>query len=406
MPWKETCAVRERMRFVSEMELGEVSFSELCRRYAISRETGYKWCARYACEGPRGLEDRSRARHTQSEATSVAVCAAIVELRGRHPSWGPKKLRAKLAASQPEVRWPAQSTIGDVLKRRGLVVPRRSRLRVAASGGPLHACEAANDVWGIDFKGWFRTGDGRRCEPLSLSDLATRYVLRLQAVERTRCKEIWPLLEAAFREFGLPRAIRSDNGPPFAGAGAGGLSRLAVNVIKAGVVPERIAPGRPQQNGRHERLHLTVQLETASPPASSWRGQQRRFDAFMRMFNEERPHEALAQTPPAAHYRRSTRAYDGLRSPTYGDGDEVRRVRPKGDIPWRGHHVFIGEALAGEPIACTPIAEDRWRVHYADIDLGIIDSKGRFQANRTANRQPPTNPPSPPGGKRVNHVPG
>lgn len=406
MPWKETCAVRERMRFVSEWERDEVSFSELCRRYVISRETGYTWRARYEAEGPTGLDDRSRARHTQAHATSAAVVAAIVALRGSHPSWGPKKLRAKLKARNPEMILPALSTLGDLLSRRGLVVPRRTRLRVPTSATGLRACTTANDVWGIDFKGWFRTGDGRRCEPLSLSDLTTRYVLRLQAVEHTHFKAVWPLLDAAFREFGLPRAIRSDNGQPFASVGAGGLSRLAVNLIKAGVVPERIAPGRPQQNGRQERLHLTVKLETASPPASTWRAQQRRFDAFTRMFNEERPHEALDQTTPATHYQASPRRYGLLRSPEYGDGDEVRRVRPRGDVPWRGRYVFISEALAGEPIAFTPIVDDRWRVRYADVELGAIDSKGNFETRRSGACPRAAKPPAPPGGKSVNHVPG
>lgn len=406
MPWKETCAVRERMRFVLDWERAEVSFSELCARYAISRETGYKWCARYEAQGPTGLEDRSRARHTQAQAASAVVVEAIVALRGSHPSWGPKKLRAKLQARHPEMIVPSQSTIGDLLSRRGLVVARRRKLRTPPSMTGLRACTAANEVWGIDFKGWFRTGDGRRCEPLSLSDLSSRYVLRLQAVEHTYFKVVWPMLDAAFREFGLPRAIRSDNGQPFASVGAGGLSRLAVNMIKAGVVPERIAPGKPQQNGRHERLHLTVKLETASPPASTWRAQQRRFDAFTQMFNEERPHEALDQTPPATHYQASSRRYDGLRSPDYRDDDEVRRVRPRGDVPWRGRYVFISEALAGEPIAFTPIAENRWRVRYADVELGTIDSKGKFDVRRSGACPRAATPPSPPDGESVNHVPG
>lgn len=222
----------------------------------------------------------------------------------------------------------------------------------------LRSSVAPNDVWGIDFKGWFRTGDGRRCDPLSLSDLSTRLILRLQVVERMDTETVWRLLDAAFREYGLPLALRSDNGAPFASTGVGGPSRLAVRLIKAGVVPERIEPGRPQQNGRQERLHLTVQQETASPPAASLRAQQRRFDAFRREFNEERPHEALGQMPPARLYVPSLRSYSGrLREPQYEAAWEVRRVRSNGEIKWGGELLYISEALAGEPVGLEPIAD-------------------------------------------------
>ena len=216
-------------------------------------------------------------------------------MRRAHPTWGPPKVRAWLERRQPEVRWPAASTLGVLFERAGLTVKRRRRRRVPPAGAPLAACEAANDVWCIDFKGWFLTGDGARCEPLTISDAASRYLLRCQAVERGDCAHVWPILDAALREHGLPLVLRSDNGPPFASTGAGGLSRLAVLAIKAGVRPERIAPGQPQQNGRHERLHLTLLRDAACPPASGLRQQQRRFAAFQREYNEERPHQALGQ---------------------------------------------------------------------------------------------------------------
>lgn len=371
MPWKATSAMDERVRFVMDAERQETSFAALCRRYGVSRQAGYEWACRYREEGVLGLSERSRARHTQAHATSRSMVKAIVRLRSKHPSWGPKKLRARLQREYRGLVWPAVSTIGSVLAQRGLVVARRPRFRVAAMVGSLRACDEANTVWGIDFKGWFRTGDGRRCEPLSLSDLATRYVLRLQAVPRTSFDDVWPLLEAAFREYGLPVAIRSDNGTPFASSAPGGLSRLAVKLIKLGVVPERIAPGKPQQNGRHERLHLSVKLETANPPAANLRAQQRRFDRFQRMFNEERPHEALKLTPPAEHYQPSERVYTGrLREPVYDAECDVRRVRQGGELRWRGKLIFLTEALAGEPVAITQIADNDWRLSYATVDLG------------------------------------
>jgi len=222
---------------------------------------------------------------------------------------------------------------------------------------PLSASLLANDVWGVDFKGWFRTGDGQRCDPLSLSDLATRYVLRLQAVERCDGEHVWPLFDAAFREFGLPRVMRSDNGPPFAGTGVGGLSALAVRLIKAGVLPERIAPGKPQQNGRHERMHLTLLQEVANPPANSLREQHKRLRDFRRSYNEERPHQALDNATPAERYQASPRRFDGVpREPDYDDDRMVRRVRHNGEIKLNGNMIYISAALIGEPIG---LAEDQ-----------------------------------------------
>lgn len=373
MPWRERGVMDERMSFIVSWQHGETTFAELCRMYGVSRRVGYKWVGRYASEGVEGLKDRSRAPHHHPNAVSVEEASAIIAVRARHPSWGPKKIRAWLRAKQPGAAWPAQSTIAELLDGAGLVRHRQRRPATPPAPAALSACGAANDVWGIDFKGWFRTGDGWRCNPLSLSDLATRYVLRLQALARTGASEVWPILEAAFREFGVPKVIRSDNGTPFASTGAGGLSRLAVRLIKAGVTPERIAPGKPQQNGRHERLHLTVKIETADPPAANRRQQQRRFDAFRHIFNEERPHEALGQTPPAQHYHPAPRPYSGrLRQPDYPDGQDVRRVHPNGMIKWRGQGIFISEVLAGEPIGLELIAENSWSVHYGPIPLGTL----------------------------------
>lgn len=246
----------------------------------------------------------------------------------------------------------------------------------------------------MDFKGWFRTGDGERCDPFSLSDLASRYVLRLQAVAGPDGQHVWPILDAAFREFGLPEVIRSDNGPPFASLAAGGLSWMAVQLIKAGVTPERIKPGKPQQNGRHERMHRTLKQETAQPPAANRRAQQRRFDDFRRSFNEDRPHEALGQDTPAMHYRPVPRTYSGrLREPDYPAGYQVRRVRTNGDIKWLGGRIFLSEALIGEPVGIAEIEDGLHSVYYGPVFLACLDQTGTL---RKSQPRPPSNPEPPP----------
>ena len=398
MPWRRTHVMDEKRSMILEWLREEATVSELARRYGVSRKAVYELTGRFGQEGWGCLEERSRAPHHHPNAVSSEVEAAVVALRQRYPRWGPKKLQARLAMDAPSVRWPAQSTIATILDRHGLVVKRRLRRRVPA-GGPLGGCDEANAVWGLDFKGWFCTGDGERCDPLSASDLYSRYLLRLQAVERCDGPTVWSVLEAAFYEYGLPRAMRSDNGPPFAGRGLGGLSWLAVQLIKAGVTPERIAPGKPQQNGRHERMHLTVAQETASPPAANRRAQQRRFDAFRRTFNHERPHEALDQTVPAAHFQPPPRPYHGrLRSPDYADERVVRRVRHNGEIKWRGTLVFLSECLAGEPVAIVPSAHDgQWFVVYGPLQLATLDAAGKLDRLRAGACPRPQPKPHPPG---------
>ena len=397
MPWQETRVMDERMAFIVDWQRDEETMAELCRRYGVSRKTGYKLRDRFVADGPAGLVDRSRAPHHHPNAVSADVEAAVVAVRGAHPTWGPKKIRAWLTARDAETRWPVESTIARLLDRHGLVARRRRRRPRLAAAVALSPCVAANDVWGVDFKGWFRTGDGRRCDPLSLSDLASRYVLRLQALTVTDGETVWPILDAAFREFGPPRVMRSDNGPPFASTGAGRLSRLSVRLIKVGVLPERIAPGKPQQNGRQERLHRTVKEDTAAPPAANARAQQRRFDRFRLVFNEERPHEALGQTPPAAHYDPPPRPYGGrMREPDYDADHQVRRVRRNGEIKWRGRLIFIGEALIGEPIGLEETDDGCWTVRYGPVDLGIIDANRKFARFRPGARPgPEPGPPNP-----------
>jgi transposase InsO family protein len=281
------------MRFVMAVERREESFAAVCRRFGVSRKTGYKWLTRYDEAGVEGLTDRSRSPLNHPQAISEAIAERCLAVRRAHPTWGPIKVRGWLVQRIPQTEWPAASTIGALFDREGLTVKRRLRHRSPPSSAPFAHCCAANDVWCMDFKGWFLTGDGTHCEPLTLSDAHSRYLLRCQALARNDHKHVWPVLDAAFREFGLPKSLRSDNGAPFASRGAGGLSKLSVKVIKAGVVPERIAPGKPQQNGRLERLHLTLLQDTASPPARSLRQQIERFKGFQQLYNDALQHPSV-----------------------------------------------------------------------------------------------------------------
>jgi putative transposase len=373
MGWRETCAMEERRRFVLAVEKAEESMAALCRRFGVSRKCGYKWLERYRDEGFAGLADRSHAPLHHPYKVSDEALEQCLAIRRAHPTWGPVKVRAFLARSEPDLHWPASSTIGALFDREQLTVRRRLRRRAVPASAPFAACTEANAVWAIDFKGWFLTGDGTHCEPLTLSDAHSRYLLRCQVLAKNDTEHVWPVLDAAFREYGLPERLRSDNGPPFATTGAGGLSRLAVLVIKAGVLPERIAPAKPQQNGRHERLHLTLLQDTASPPARSLREQLERFRAFQRLYNEERPHQALGNATPCDRYQTSPRRFDGvLREPDYTDEEKVRRVRTNGEIKWRGKRIYISTALVGEPIGLSELPDGSWAARYGPFPLGVI----------------------------------
>jgi putative transposase len=377
MGWTETCAVDERMRFVMAVEERDETFAMVCRRFGISRKTGYKWLGRYVAAGVEGLIERSRAPLNHPQALTEMIAERCLAVRRAHPTWGPVKVRAWLSRRAPRTEWPAASTIGALFDREGLTVKRRLRRRSPPSSAPFAHCGAANDVWCMDFKGWFLTGDGTHCEPLTLSDAHSRYLLRCQVIARTDTDHVWPVLDAAFREFGLPHRLRSDNGSPFASRGVGGLSQLAVKMIKAGIVPERIAPGQPQQNGRLERLHLTLLQDTANPPARSLREQLERLRNFQRIYNEERPHQALGNDTPAEHYASSLRRFDGiLREPNYGPDHELRRVRHNGEIRWQGNTIYISEALVGEPIGLVEDQDGDWTAYYGPITLGIIAHRG------------------------------
>jgi putative transposase len=387
MPWKATCAMDERMRFIVEHGRGEHGMAELCRAHGISRKTGYKWLARYQAAGIEGLTERSRAPQRRPGQIESAIAERLVAERAAHPTWGPRKLVARLRQREPEVVWPAASTVGDVLRRAGLTIPRRTRRHASPTGGgPPAACTEANAVWCADFKGQFHTQDGSLCYPLTISDAASRFFLRCQILPGVSGDRVQPLFEATFREYGLPTAIRTDNGPPFGSTGLAGLTELAVWWIELGIRPDRGRPGHPQDNGRHERLHRTLKAETAAPPAATVRAQQAAFDAFRREYNTERPHEALGQVPPSSQYTPSLRPFPArLQPPTYPTADLVKRVRPNGAIRWRGTEIYVAAPLAGRPLGLTDRGDGHWEVAFGPLLLGILDER----LNRILPAQPP-----------------
>ena len=395
MPFVETCRMDERVRMLTDWDSGNWSVSELCRRYGVCRDTFYEWRARRAGGAAGWAVERSHAPHHCPHRSAAAVAEAVIALRRRWPHLGPRKLRALLAREAPATCWPAASTIGDILKRAGLVAPvRRRRRALDPAPQPYAAVSAANDEWATDFKGWFRTRDQCRIDPLTVSDSHSRLLIEVRITAPT-CVGVQPVLRAAFEAHGLPRALRCDNGPPFGALGAGGLSRLSAWWLKLGIEVRFIRPGAPQDNGRHERMHRTLKAATSRPPAASAAEQQARFDAFRRHYNHERPHEALGQRPPAALYAPSPRALPArVADPWYDADHAVRRVHGNGEIRWRGRSIFIGEALAGELVGLAALESGDQVVRFCGHDLGLIERTGTFR--RFAPPRPPRPPAAPP----------
>jgi putative transposase len=363
----------QRVAFIADWLREEWTMMELAERYGISRKTGYKWVERYEGDPQHGLAERSRAPKTHGRAMADERRRAVLALRRAHPRWGPKKLRAVLCEREPQLVWPAASTMGELLRREGLSERRRRARYVVPLTQPLAAAQGANDVWTADFKGWFRTADGTRCDPLTIMDAYSRFVLCCRIVPPTGAG-VRPWFERVFREYGLPRALRTDNGSPFATLGAGQLSQLAVWLLKLGIQLDRIAPGHPEQNGRHERFHLTLQEETSTPPAATARAQQGRFDRLRREFNRERPHEALGQQPPARVDVASARPFPArLEEPWYDATHQVRRVNPNGQIKWQGDLVFISEAVRRETVGLVETEHGDWLVRFMHVELGRVD---------------------------------
>lgn len=376
MPWKEVRPMDERVLFIADYLRKSNNFSQLCERYGISRKTGYKWVERYRATGADGLIERSRRPHRAGQETPYAIRQAILELRDQRDPSGPKKLQALLAQRFDEDAVPSKTTIYNILRRAGKIEPQRRAKRIKASPAKLRPASEPNELWSADYKGQFKTRDGAWCYPLTVMDHASRYLLGCQGLPGTRFEETRAVFERLFREYGLPERIRTDNGVPFASLGVGNLSRLSVWWIRLGIRPERIEPGQPQQNGRHERMHRTLKRSLDIPLAADLPTQQRQLDDFRRHYNDQRPHEGLAQRPPAQCYAPSPRPYPrrlpGLEYPSYFHSGRVSR---NGVVYWRALRIYIGYLLAGEWIGIEAIGDGVWDVYFGPVHLGQFDER-------------------------------
>jgi putative transposase len=357
------------------------TISELCREYQISRKTAYKWLTRYDSDGVAGLAERSRRPHHFAQATANDVVQLLLKARRRHPTWGAKKLLKLLSRDQPKREWPARSTVCDILSRHDLVQGPRRRRAIGHPGKPAIIITAPNQLWAADFKGQFKTRDGHYCYPLTVTDGCSRYLLGCQALRSTAFAEAQPVFRRLFQEYGLPERIRTDNGVPFASVSLARLSTLSAWFIRLGIRRELIEPGKPQQNGCHERMHRTLKAETTRPPAGNRATQQRVFNRFRQEFNQVRPHEALALETPAAHYQSSPRPYPERLPPLeYPNHFETRLVSDNGCIGWRSQRVHVTTVCTQEYVGLEEIDNGIWNVYYGPVKLGrLIEEKLRIE---------------------------
>lgn len=376
MPWKDNSVLDQRVHFISAYKEGIMSITDLCKHFGISRPTAYKFIDRYNNYGPAGLVDLSKEPHTHPNATAESIQQQIIDFRTNHPNWGARKMHAVLKRDIPDVDWPAASTIGELLKKRGMLRSRRRRGSATPSfPSDLTKPDTPNSVWTADYKGQFRLGNDQMCYPLTICDGYARMILKCQALPNTSTELSKPAWVAAFREYGLPVVIRTDNGSPFASAGLTGLSRLSAWWIRLGIIPERIQPGKPQQNGSHERMHRTLKEEIVSHPKANLKSQQQAFDHFVYEYNYIRPHESLSQQTPASVYTSSSREYPlMLPDISYPDGFIVRNVRTNGEIRWQNDLIFLSESLVGETVGLDQLDDRHWVLYYSRIPLAILDN--------------------------------
>lgn len=373
MPWSQTSPMDQKTQFIADYLRQTLDMTELCQLYGISRKTGYKWIERYLQTGPQGLEDRSRRPLASPNQTSPTTVEALLQTRQRHPTWGAKKLLSMVGKRHPDWSLPGRSTVCEILNRHGLVPKKRRRRVIGHPGKPASQILAPNDLWCADFKGHFKTGDGIYCYPLTVTDGYSRYLLGCQGLSSTCVAEAKPVFTRLFKEFGLPRRIRTDNGVPFATTTLARLSTLSAWWVRLGVLPELIEPGKPQQNGRHERMHRTLKAETTRPPAANRRAQQRKFNRFLEEFNQERPHEALDMATPASLYMPSGREMpDRLPPLEYPDRFETRYVSYNGGIRWNKGWVNVSITCAGEYVGLEEIDDGVWNVYFGPLKLGRL----------------------------------
>jgi transposase InsO family protein len=368
--------MEERKQFIDDHRLGLYDMRELCARYGVSRKTGYKWLDRFEEEGRRGLADRSRAPHRCPHKIGDEVASAICEARRRHPDWGPRKLLDWLRPRHPELELPAASTAGDLLVRRGLVKKRRRRRLHLHPGVVPPTTVHPNDLWTADFKGHFKTKNGIYCYPLTVADQHTRFLLACHGLLSTKGVGVRPVFEWLFREYGLPKAIRTDNGVPFATTGIHGLSRLNVWWMRLGIQHQRILPAHPQQNGAHERMHKTLKAAAIRPPRANLLAQQRAFNEFRRLYNEERPHDTLDGRTPGSLYEPSVREYSRQLPPfEYPGHFLLKRITNAGTFRFKKKLLFIANALKQFTIGLEEVDDGVWSIYFCNVLLGRIDER-------------------------------
>jgi putative transposase len=388
MAWESYKVEHQRLQLVQAYESGEADMTKLCKHYNVSRKTAYKWYLRYREQGVEGLKDRSRAPLAPHQHYTDCQIDRAVQLKHRHKTWGPKKIVAKLQELYPNEQWPCPTRLYEIFKELHLVTSRKIRSRVPATA-PLGDLTACNGTWAVDLKGWFLTGNGYKCEPLTITDCFTRYLISCTHLDTHTGDDVWPIFDEAFRKYGLPERLRSDNGPPFGCKGVGRLTSLSVKLIKAGVIPEWINPGCPEENGRHERFHLTLKQDVASPPKETLALQIKAMKQFEAEYNFERPHEAINMKTPGSIYHSSPRKWNGILQPPEYDRSlfEVRKVETVGRIYWQGGRIFIGEALRGEYVGLKPSNTNIWECYYGPVYLGQIGPDGELEKPKMPRRR-------------------
>lgn len=389
MAWEKYQVEQQRLQVVQAYSSGDYSMTEICKKYGISRKTGYKWYQRFLELGENGLKDQSKTPHTIQQTYTDKQIDQAIDFKLRYRTWGPKKILIKLKKQFPDQDWPSPTRLYEIFKNYHLVTKKRIKGRVPATA-PLGDLSDCNNTWAVDFKGWFLTGDGRKCEPLTITDCFSRYLIKCTHLEKHTVDYVWPIFDEAFREYGLPNRLRSDNGPPFGSVGAGRLTRLSVNLIKAGVTPEWIKPGHPEENGRHERFHLTLKQDTASPPKATLAEQIQAMSQFHYDYNFERPHEALEMKTPGQCYHSSNRTWDGiLRSPEYNTREiDVRKVCQSGCIWLKQKEYYIGQTLTGEYVGLKTNDDDKLEVYYGPVYLGKLDFDKGLEKPKITTRRP------------------